>query len=420
MSAFHADRETLLSAVRGIPASGPAPALVFNAHITGLAVVRSLGRRGVPVIALDPDPRGFALRSRYATVAGRVPYVLDDDAGFVTRLLEIGEALGRPAVLFPGNDEWTLGVARHRRELERHFRIPFAEEPTLDALLDKRRLYRIARDLGIPIPRTWFPDEMPLERIAEEIPYPAILKPAFQREFTYEFGVKVFEARDRAEFLEMAARAERFGPVAQEMVPTDGDSFYSLASYLAPGGEAQGLFVGRKLEQFPVGFGTGCLCDARWLPELAERGTEVLRAFGYHGISEVEFLRDPRDGEFKLLDANTRTWKWIGLPVAAGVDLPWMAYSAATGKAVEPVLDPSSSDGLRWLFARDYVALKKGEAEGGPVGLTPGDHLSDAEWKSLFEGEGRVVEAVHAPDDPEPSVGLVRGLFEHKQYFCAC
>src|SRR5690348_464016 len=46
-------------------------AIVCNAHITGLAVARSLAAQGVPVIGLDRDPAGVALASN-ALVAAAV------------------------------------------------------------------------------------------------------------------------------------------------------------------------------------------------------------------------------------------------------------------------------------------------------------------------------------------------------------
>src|SRR5690242_9401819 len=91
----------LIAAVREKINSREMPAaLVFNCHITGLAVARSLGRRGVAVIGLDRDERGFGLHSRYTTIAGRCPYPLDDEQAFIDQLLEIGGALKQKAVLF--------------------------------------------------------------------------------------------------------------------------------------------------------------------------------------------------------------------------------------------------------------------------------------------------------------------------------
>src|SRR5947209_4543262 len=147
-----------------------------------------------------------------------------------------------------------------------------------------------------------------------------MLKPAFHREFTNEFGAKVFRAENRAEFLNLCERAARHPMLAQEIVGTGLDSFYSLCSYMGRDGAPKGVFVGRKLEQYPPDFGTACLVDARYVPEIVERGVAILRQFGYQGVSEIEFIYDERDGDYKLLDVNTRVWKWIGLPIAAGVD----------------------------------------------------------------------------------------------------
>lgn len=408
-------RQSLLAEVEKLAKTARRdPAVVFNSHITGLAVIRSLGRHGVPVIALDSDPLALGLESRFATATGPIPYPLDDEQAFRDALLDLGRRLGRRAVLFPGNDEWLLPVARLRDELEPYFLIPFSNFTTLEALLDKRKLYRTARDLNIPTPRTWFFDEQSPEAIAKEVNYPVILKPAFQREFSYRFGVKVFEARSRDEFLRLAAEAAGFGLVAQEIIPTGAGSFYSLGSYIAPDGRAKGVFVGRKLAQFPPGFGTGCLVDARWVGEVADRGIEVLRRFNYHGISEVEFLRDPRDGRFLLLDANTRTWKWIGLPIAAGIDLPWLAYQNALGVAAEELPEPQYADGLKWIYLHDYFKLAGSGNHDG--------HLEERDWLALLDrkGNSRMVEAVYDPDDPLPFVKQIRSLFADRKYFCAC
>src|ERR1035438_9789518 len=87
----------------------PMPAaVIFNSHITGLAVARSLGRRGIPVIALDRDPAGYALVSKYVTAATLCPNVLEDETGFINFLIAVGHALKQPGVLFPCNDEWVL------------------------------------------------------------------------------------------------------------------------------------------------------------------------------------------------------------------------------------------------------------------------------------------------------------------------
>ena len=59
---------------------GPVPAaLVMNTHITGLAVARSLGRAGVPVVGLDDERGGLGQSSRHLAGLGLVPGPTVDD-----------------------------------------------------------------------------------------------------------------------------------------------------------------------------------------------------------------------------------------------------------------------------------------------------------------------------------------------------
>ena len=392
-------------------------AVVFNCHITGLAVARSLGKRGVPIIGLDRDSQGLGLHSKFTTVAGNCPYPLEDERAFIDLLLRIGAALDSKAVLFPCLDEWVFAVARHRAELEEYFVLPFSDLHIIDRILDKNLLYHKCEERGIPIPRTFYIGEQTPDDVASRIEFPCIVKPALQREFTNEFGEKVFRANDRDEFLDLCSRASHHSLLAQEIVGAGIDSFYSLCSYVGSDREPKGVFVGRKLEQYPPDFGTACLVDSRYVPRIVERGLDLLNQFGYHGISEVEFIYDDRDGEYKLLDINTRVWKWIGLPIGAGVDLPWLAYSDALYGKVEAAA-ARQREPLRWVYLKDYVALRREKS--GP----PEANLTRKDWLDLISGndgpDSAIISAVLSADDPEPFARLMESLFEDKQYYCAC
>ena len=411
------DPRELITAVRQKVNSSERPAaLVFNCHITGLAVARSLGRRGIPIVGLDREGSGYGLHSRYTTVAGRCPYPLDDERGFIDLLLEIGAALKQKAVLFPCLDEWVFAVARHASELSEYFILPFSDIETVERILDKNLLYRKCEERGIAIPRTFYVGEQSPEQIASEIGLPCIVKPALQREFTNEFGEKVLRAESREDFLDLCERAAHHALLAQEIVGAGIDSFYSLCSYIGRDGDAKGVFVGRKLEQYPPDFGTACLVDSRYVEEIVGRGVDILKQFGYHGISEVEFIYDEKSRDFKLLDINTRVWKWIGLPIQAGIDLPWLAYADAVFGNVEAA--ERQRDGLRWVYLRDYIALRRDRA--GLVETT----LTRKDWLELITGEAastvEIVDAVLSSDDPEPFVQMIESLFTKRQYYCAC
>lgn len=88
------------AAVRGdlgaLPPDVPA-ALVMNSHITGLAVARSLGAAGVPVVGLDDEPGGLGQHSRHLTALLHCPSPTDNRgralAGFLDRLAGLSDDL---------------------------------------------------------------------------------------------------------------------------------------------------------------------------------------------------------------------------------------------------------------------------------------------------------------------------------------
>src|SRR5205823_279666 len=94
-------------------------------------------------------------------------------------------------------------------------------------------------------------------------------------------------------------------------------------------------------------------------PDESRAFYEAFRAKVFVVQNEIEFVQDPESGRHLLLDVNTRSWKWIGLPVASGIDLPLLAYRDAVGA---PFDAPPQRDGVRWTFLRDYVKLLRARA----------------------------------------------------------
>ncbi|MDP9100643.1 MAG: carboxylate--amine ligase [Actinomycetota bacterium] len=399
-----------------LPPDVPA-AVVMNVHITGLAVARSMGRSGIQVVGLDMERGGLGQHSRHLAGLGLVPGPeVDGGAALAEHLLALGPSFPARPVLMPTNDDWVLALTRHRDALEPHYRFPFAAYDVVQRALSKSELYRACAALGIPTPRTWYLDETPAAAVADQVPYPCVLKPDDSRGFYRAFGVKVFVVHSPVEFGARVDEAALKGLtlVAQEWVDTEPGGFWSVASYLSAGGTARGLFVGRKLEQWPPDFGTSCLADARWDVDLAAAGVAVLRQLGYHGISEIEFVQDTATGRHLLLDVNTRPWKWIGLPIAAGVDLPLLAYRDAIG---DPFESPAQADGTRWTFLRDYARLLASRAA-----TVPEHAVTKQEWLALLSGSrSDLVDAVHDPDDPEPGFDVIwEELQGGSGYSCAC
>ena len=124
-------------------------AVVIGGDYQGLGIVRSLGRRGIPVCVID-DERSIARYSRYTTTAQLVPSLLAAK-DTVKALLDLGRARGlRGWVLYPTRDEQVAALSQNREELSEIFRVPTPGWETVKWLWDKRNTYRLADKLAYP------------------------------------------------------------------------------------------------------------------------------------------------------------------------------------------------------------------------------------------------------------------------------
>ena len=369
-------------------------AVVVGGDFQGLGIIRSLGRRGVPICVID-DESSIARFSRYTTHFTRVAD-LRDERQTVDTVLDVGQRLGLEGwVLFPTRDETVAAFSRYRSELKECFRVP---TPCWDAIQwawDKRNTYRMAQELGIPIPRTWYPhDPGELEQI--EADPPLVIKPAIKEHFIYATKAKAWRANSRAELAERFRQAaELVGPgeaMIQEFIPGDGRQQFSYCAFFKDGQAVGSMFVQRR-RQHPSEFGrASTFVETIDLPLLETLSERFLQAIDYYGLVEMEYKLDPRDGQYKLLDVNARTWGYHTIGPRAGVDFPYLLFANQLGESVQPC---RAQAGIRWI--RLVTDLPTGVLE-----IFRG-HLN---WRAYLRSLwGLHVESVFSREDPLP--GLV-------------
>lgn len=113
----------------------------------GLGIVRSLGRRGVPVCVMD-DERSISQFSRYSTKFVKLPNLRDEGA-VIDSLLDLGKRLSLDGwVLYPTREEIVVALARHRSKLKEVFRVPTPDWECVKWAWDKRNTYQRATGTG--------------------------------------------------------------------------------------------------------------------------------------------------------------------------------------------------------------------------------------------------------------------------------
>jgi D-aspartate ligase len=332
-------------------AAGKSPnigAVVVGGDHPGLGIARSLGRRGIPTYVLD-DRYCISSFSRYATRVIKVDNLLDERKT-IDSVLDVGRRFNlRDWVLFPTRDETVAAFSRYRDDLAGFFRVTTGEWSSVEWAWDKKKTYELAETLGIPVPKTFtITSEQELSSLYSRLPL--AIKPAIKENFFYATGAKAWRANTSDEFHSLYLRASRqIKPeeiLIQEIIPGDGEEQFSYCAFFRDGAPYSTL-VARRARQHPREFGRASsyvvTVDLPAIEELSER---FLKAINFHGLVEIEFKRDPRDGRYKLLDVNARPWGFHCIGSACGVDFPYLAFADQLGLRMEPTRAPA---GVGWL-----------------------------------------------------------------------
>ena len=366
-------------------------ALVIGGDHTGLGVARSLGRRGIPVFVLE-DQLSLSSFSRYVTRVIRVKDLRAERAT-VDAILETGWRFNLENwVLFPTRDETVVAIARHRDEVAKFFRVTTPDWASVQWVWDKKNTYDLAERLGIPCPQTFNPRSLEdLEPLYAKLPL--AIKPAIKENFFYATGAKAWRADTPEQLRELFTsarkqiRAEEV--LVQEIIPGDGSCQFSYCAFFRDG-RAHSTMMALRIRQHPREFGRAATyVETIDSPEIAEFSERFLKAIEFYGVVEVEYKKDHRDGKYKLLDVNARTWGFQSLGASAGVDFVHLLWADQMGEVVNPSFGRA---GVGWLrLLTDVPVALSGMARGH---LTLRSYL-----RSLRKTR---VESVFCNDDPLP------------------
>jgi predicted ATP-grasp superfamily ATP-dependent carboligase len=371
-------------------------AVVIEGHVQGLSNTRALGEAGIPVVVVDTH-NCLARYSRYCTGFFYSPGFDNDE--LAQFLVELAGREGLEGwMLLPSNDHAVHTIARNREALGTVFRLITPGKETIDLIYDKKNLLDIADALGISIPSTHYFSSA-ADAIPSDLGYPVITRGRFGLSFYRAMKAKALLANSEDELRRQLAQIEAaFGPamtLTQSVIPFDGTNRTVSFTAFCTTGEIRCWWAGRKLREHPWRFGTATFAESMECNECLEPTARLLKRLNYTGICEVEFIKDPADGCYKLIEMNARTWLWTGLARACGVDYALIAYRFVNGQ--ETAYPADYKKGMKWINYLTDTWFSLRAILSGKLG--PGEYL-----RSLG---GRRITAVFSWKDIMPSFALL-------------
>lgn len=342
--------------------------------LSALSIVRSLGRLGHRVLVASPEPSSIAGQSRYSTSQLVSPQVLTDVEAYVRWIAKTVEEQSVEH-LFWTTTATTLALDHFRGYLSPAHLGDLPSSEVITRAYDKAETFRLAREVGIPVPATWsFQHLDELRAEAKNVAQPCVIKPGQSYSLVGNQLIRNGRHRyatDECLLIEAFAilHTEVSKPLVQEYIPGYGFGVFLLMQDQEP----VAAFAHRRVrEADPTGSG-GCFRVSIELPPDAyEYSVRLLQAMKWRGVAMVEFKRDARDGLPKIMEVNGRFWYSLALCIRAGVDFPRLLLEMKSGRQLSRAPIPYRCGvGSHWLGGEAMHLLKV--LKGKPVGY-PGSY----------------------------------------------
>ncbi len=285
--------------------------VILGGHIQALGLARQVAAESIEVVLL--------VDTRYA-VAKYSKAVHKTHIYHGTKELEQWiDTLCLPqkgCLLFPTNDEMVEFLSQRYADYQQRFALGIPAPETVALFNDKRKAYQFAETYHIPCPECWYPDTIDeVKAIAATLPYPVVVKPAIMYTFHTTFGKKAFRCDNTEQLLAIYKRiADANYPLEKVLIQeflSGGPQYLFSYGVMAKDGIPVASLVANRIRQNPMDFGNSTTfavtCN---VPDIARQSEQLLRLVNYWGMGEIEWMFDPKSGQYKFLEINTRAWKW--------------------------------------------------------------------------------------------------------------
>ena len=322
--------------------------------LSSLAIARSLGSAGAEVHVCDEFKPTLSTFSKYVTDVKVHEPIGDSPAAFVDWLVACCSREGYDLVV-PVRDETTLAVADHRERLSTVTELFVADRSTIAQLMDKGSCMQAAEELGVPIPKTYYPTAgADIEEIRTAATFPVLIKP---RIASGSRGiVRVDDPNELARKYEAVSSAHP-DPIIQEFVDHSG-GHYSIGTVFDDSAEPVATHVYRETRQYPDSGGPAIAARTVEREPWIESVLDLLRAHDWKGPAHMDVLYDPHTEAYKLIEVNPRFWSSLSLTISSGVDIPYIMYKMAVDGVV-PRSGAEYREGMtyRWIVPNELLWL---------------------------------------------------------------
>lgn len=338
--------------------------IFLGAGPTALAGIREVGEYNLNVYVIGVNKYETSLFSKYTKSLGYADPLINS-----TKLKDIlltfakEYKTGYKNILIPTGDDYIEFLSNNKTVLKDNFNFSLLENDLSKELLSKELFYELCVKYNLPAPKTWNSvSNISLEDWAENALYPCFIKPVYYHKWAKVYGLKKgFEVSNKVSLLEVFKETSKNVKelVIQEIIEGDDDNLVIFSAHFDKNSKVSQCFTGRKLRQYPVGFGTTTCARSEDIEIIKEYSIKFLKAINYRGVCDVEYKYDKRDNTYKIIEINPRIGRWYRLVTKSGKrPLLSSILELANNENYNTLEDKPQKSDIYWFFPiRDIPSI---------------------------------------------------------------
>ena len=334
------------------------PVVILQFNHGSLGIARTLGRLGVPIYAIDSDPKKPELASKYCTKVFIWDINKEPVMDSLNFLFELSQELNKPSILIPTSDSTTEFVAGNGEFLKKYYIFPHQSYKLVKSLTCKKEMYFLAKKHGVDTPEAFFPESREdLSKFLKIGEFPVMLKRISGTSLNIHNEpniVKIHNEKDLLEQYDKWEDSENPNFMLQEYIPGGEDSVWMFNGYFNDKSECLIGITGKKIRQRPPYKGCASLGICLQNEHVDTTTRNFMAEIGYQGILDIGYRFDARDGKYKVLDINPRIGSSFRLFVGDnGLDVVQALYLHLTEQPVPPT---KIVEGRKWMVEDQDLA----------------------------------------------------------------
>lgn len=310
------------------------PVFILNLSYTGLGIARSFVGSGIKIYGVGSKRWVFGNFSRHIDFY-LSPDSLTEPEELCQFLVALAENQIQKPVIFPTRDHDIIFLDNFREKLEPFFIIALPIQDTLNTILNKWKLCEVANECNVLSPKTYLiNNEDELKALSHKIEYPVLIKPLRAADWRKN---RIWDAVGKRKTIFCQSEQILWKEyntfqhihsivLLQKYIEGEDDDIYTFCSYCDRHSNILVSFNTRKIIQMPEKFGTGIVVQSFMNNDIAESSKRLLKHIKFTCISEVEYKRDSKTGNYYLIEVNPRFWDQHQLSRSSGINLPLIAY----------------------------------------------------------------------------------------------